>query len=123
MQWLYGQGHVQNCLDTAVFVLLVFVPLLQRPCCAYLLLSHLEVLLEIEDIDGLWHDGMDKLLTADNDPARNKRMGCCYGVPNQQQPCSTELVAREVALMESQLSIFCPYQGARYSEMPAPAFC
>lgn len=62
---------------------LVLVPQLQRLCCAYPLLGHLEVLLEIKDFDRLWHDGMDKLLPPDHDPARNKGMGCYYGLPNQ----------------------------------------
>ena len=103
--------------------MLALAPLLQRPCCAYLLLSHLKVLLEVKDIDRVRHNGVDELLPADHDPARSKGMGCCYGVPDQQQPHRTEPVAREVALMESQLHMVGPYPWAPYSAMPAPAFC
>jgi len=49
--------------------------------------------------------------------------GCCYGVPDQRQPCCTKLVAREVALMRSYLSTVCPSPWAAYLEMPARAFC
>lgn len=88
--------------------LLALVPLLERLCCAYLLLSHLKVLLEIKDVDRVWHDGLDELLPADHDPARSKGTGCCYRVPDQQPPHCTKLVARGVALMESQLHGVCP---------------
>lgn len=88
---------------------LALAPLRQRPCCAYLLLSHLEVLLEIKDVDSVWHDGMDELLPDDHDSARSKGTGCCYGVPDQWQQCCTKPVAREVALMESQLCMVCPF--------------
>lgn len=61
---------------------LALAPLLQSPGCAYLLLRHLKVLLEIKNVGRMWHDSMDELLPADHDPARSKGMRCCYGVPN-----------------------------------------
>lgn len=52
---------------------------LQRLFCAYLLLSHLEFLLEIKDVDRVWHHSLDELLSTDHDPARSKGRGCCKG--------------------------------------------
>lgn len=78
-------------------------PLLQRLCSAYLLLSHLKFLLEIKDVDRVWHHSLDELLSTDHNPARSKGKGCCDGVPVLWQPHCTEVVAREVALMKSQL--------------------
>lgn len=60
--------------------------LLQRLCCAYLLLSHLKFLLEIKDVDRVWHHSLDELLSTDHNPARSKGMGCCDGVPDLWQP-------------------------------------
>lgn len=103
--------------------LLALAPQLRRPCCAYLLLSHLEVLLEIKDVGRMWHNRVDEILPTDNNPAKSKVTGCCYVVLDQWQPCCTELVAREVVLMGSQLRMVCPFPWAAYLEMPACTFC
>lgn len=80
--------------------MLALASLLQGLCCAYLLLCHLKVLLEIKDIDRVGHDVVDELLPADHNPARCKGTRCCYGALDQRQPCCTEVGAREVALVE-----------------------
>ena len=51
----------------------------QRPCCAYLLLGHLKFLLEVKDVDRVWHNGLDELLPTDHNPARSKGQGAVTG--------------------------------------------
>lgn len=98
-------------------------PLPQRLSWAYLLLTELKVVLEVEDVGRMGHNSINELLPADHDPARSKRRRCCPGVSNHPQPHGTESVAREVTLVESQLHKVCLYPWAACSEMPVPAFC
>lgn len=44
-------------------------------CCAYLLLSHLKLRLEIKDVGRVWHHSLDELLSTDHNPARDKEWG------------------------------------------------